>query len=149
MAVDLDKAAIPYWVNWLLVSYVAVHAATHLVLSVRHKHTNCFFCFQKVNRFIITVGPVLLSRRWKSETYSCFCHARSGASSKQSESFLLYTTGQERRCSRKMIHTFSFGPKRKILTQLKILFRVPRSAGLCWPFTFFWWPVSRLLSSPL
>jgi hypothetical protein len=37
LAVDLDKAAIPYWVNWLLVSYVAVHAATHLVLSVWHK----------------------------------------------------------------------------------------------------------------
>ncbi|XP_046657704.1 putative ferric-chelate reductase 1 homolog isoform X2 [Daphnia pulicaria] len=34
LAVDLDKAAIPYWVNWLLVSYVAVHAATHLVLSL-------------------------------------------------------------------------------------------------------------------
>jgi hypothetical protein len=51
LAVDLDKAAIPYWVNWLLVSYVAVHAATHLVLSVRHTHTNCFFGFQKVNRF--------------------------------------------------------------------------------------------------
>ena len=34
LAVDLDKAAIPYWVNWLLVSYVAVHAASHLVLSV-------------------------------------------------------------------------------------------------------------------
>lgn len=34
LAVDLDKAAIPYWVNWLLVAYVAVHAASHLVLSV-------------------------------------------------------------------------------------------------------------------
>ncbi|KAI9553251.1 hypothetical protein GHT06_021147 [Daphnia sinensis] len=34
LAVDLDKAAIPYWVNWLLVAYVAVHAASHLVLSL-------------------------------------------------------------------------------------------------------------------
>lgn len=31
---DLDKAAIPYWVNWLLVAYLAVHAFTHTVLSV-------------------------------------------------------------------------------------------------------------------
>lgn len=34
LAVDLDKAAIPYWVNWLLVSYVAIHAISHLILSL-------------------------------------------------------------------------------------------------------------------
>ena len=36
LAVDLSKAGIPYWVNWLLVSYVAIHAISHLVLSVSY-----------------------------------------------------------------------------------------------------------------
>ena len=34
LAVDLNKAALPFWANWLLVTYVAFHAVTHLVLSV-------------------------------------------------------------------------------------------------------------------
>jgi len=32
--VDLDKAAIPKWINWLLVTHVICHAITHIVLSV-------------------------------------------------------------------------------------------------------------------
>jgi len=34
LAVDLDKASIPKWVNWLLVTYVVIHAITHIVLSM-------------------------------------------------------------------------------------------------------------------
>jgi len=34
LAVGLDKANLPDWANWLLVTYVAFHALTHLILSV-------------------------------------------------------------------------------------------------------------------
>ena len=34
MAVGLDKANLPDWANWLLVTYVAFHALTHLILSM-------------------------------------------------------------------------------------------------------------------
>ena len=34
LAAGLDAASIPYWVNWLLVTYVMFHAFTHLILSL-------------------------------------------------------------------------------------------------------------------
>lgn len=34
LAVGLDKAAIPYWVTWLLVTYTVVHVLGHLILTV-------------------------------------------------------------------------------------------------------------------
>lgn len=34
LAVGLDKAAIPYWITWLLVVYTVIYVLSHIVLSV-------------------------------------------------------------------------------------------------------------------
>jgi hypothetical protein len=61
---------------------------------------------------------VLLPCRWEPKTNCRFCYARSGASPKQPESFLLNATGQERGCPCKKTFEYFHSFNSKLTNQI-------------------------------
>ena len=116
-AVGLDKAAIPYWVNWLLITYVVIYAVSHITLSVDSIE---IFWIELIwielnwigGCFFVAVCAVLLSLGRQPEIGLGLCHARSRTTTGQSERFLFDSAGQEGRRPRtySILIPFKFYP---------------------------------------
>ena len=95
LAVDLDKASIPKWVNWLLVTYVVIHAITHIVLSVRTIPLSLGlipYCCLTIMIYPDADGTTL--SKWWQSLIDRLCHARYVPPSTQRQP-LLFAAEQE------------------------------------------------------